>query len=120
MLKIYSGTTNEGSIFTPNDMNNYKDINDFLKDQFVNLTASQLAEIDHMYPEAPERYPGRGNYWATASNLWGEMRYNCPGINLNVAWANRGVKDTWHYQYVPPISLSNPTNNSQLGRKVRC
>lgn len=100
MLISYSGTTNEGSIFTPADMNNYGDINDFLKNQFVKLTTAQLAEIDHWYPQSPERYPKKGDYWATASNLWGEMRYNCPGINLNIAFANRGVKDGWHYQYV--------------------
>jgi carboxylesterase type B len=102
MLTAQSGTTNEGTVFTPNDIKNYGDVNNFLKNNWVKLTASQLAEIDHWYPKA-EQFPGKGEYWRTAANAYGEMRYTCPGLYLNQAFASHGAPNTWHYQYVPSL-----------------
>lgn len=90
-------------------MKNYGDINTFLQNQFTKLTASQLAEIDHLYPKDSATFPGKGEYWRTACNIWGEMRYNCPGINLNTAYASHNVADTWHYHW-DVISETNAKN----------
>jgi len=80
-------------------MNNYDDINSFLKANYIKLTIPQLAEINHYYPQA-EQFPNRGPYWRTAANTYGEMRYNCPGIFLSQSFAapTSGVK-TWQYQW---------------------
>jgi carboxylesterase type B len=75
---IFGDVTNEGTLFTPAGINNYNDVNNFLKNNFVKLTASQLAQIDFMYPKA-ETFAG-GTYWRTAANVYGDMRYTCPGI----------------------------------------
>jgi carboxylesterase type B len=95
---IFGGTTNEGTVFTPTPMNNYNDVNKFLKDQFPKYIDAQLAEIDHWYPKA-ENFGTKGEYWRTAANAWGEIRYNCPGVYLNNVMLAAGHKDTWHYHY---------------------
>ena len=87
---IFGDDTNEGTVFTPSDINNYTQVNTFLKNNFAKLTAAQLAQIDHFYPKA-EQFSGRGAYWRTAANAYGEMRYNCPGIYLSSVATSNGL-----------------------------
>jgi carboxylesterase type B len=92
-----SDDTNEGTIFTPSAINNYTDMNTFLRNNFAKLNASQLAQIDSFYPKA-EQFPSMGTYWRTAANAYGEMRYICPGIYLSSVFPKYGVLDSWNYQ----------------------
>lgn len=108
---IFGGDTNEGTLFTPSSINNYGDLNNFLKNNFVKLTASQLAEINHWYPQA-EKFPGKGDLWRTAANAYGEIRYNCPGLYLNQAYVSHGVSETWHYHW---DVLSDENSKNGLG-----
>jgi len=93
---IFGDDTNEGTIFTPPIINNVTEMNKFLKDNFVKLSTSELAEIDNYYPQAGT-HPGKGAYWKTAANAYGEMRYNCPGIFVSSAIQGQGV-ESWNYQ----------------------
>jgi carboxylesterase type B len=92
------GDTNEGTIFTPANMDNYTQVNNFLKNNFPLLDASQLAAIDHLYPQA-EQFPGRALYWRTAANAYGEMRYNCPSIYISSQFDARGVQNNFQYNW---------------------
>lgn len=89
---IFGDTTNEGTIFTPSTINNYTDMNAFLKNNYCSLTDAQLAQIDAYYPHnSTQVYKGRGAYWRTAADAYGEMRYNCPGINISSSISAAGI-----------------------------
>ncbi len=93
---IFGDDTNEGTIFTPTSTNDVTEMNNFLKDNFVKLSTTELAEIDSYYPQAGT-YSGKGDYWKAAANAYGEMRYNCPGIFVSSAIEGAGV-ESWNYQ----------------------
>jgi carboxylesterase type B len=97
---IFGGVTNEGSIFTPSNINSTDDLHNFLKNNWVKLNSSSMAQVDQYYPKA-EQFPGKGSYWRAASNAYGEMRYNCPGITLNQRYAalNNDSFKSWHYHW---------------------
>ncbi|TVY62708.1 Lipase [Lachnellula suecica] len=102
---IFGDVSNEGTLFTPQgatNFQNYDDVNAFLKNNYVQLNAAQLAQIDHFYPKA-EQFPGQGPYWRTAANAYGEMRYNCPGIFVSYSYPRYGVSQSWnyHWDYLP-------------------
>ena len=94
---IFGSTTNEGTVFTPTNLSSIQDVHDFLRDNFPKLTKSQLAHINILYPKA-EQYPGKGVYWKTGANAYGEMRYNCPGMYISSAIVERGMPSSWNYQ----------------------
>ena len=70
----------------------------FLKDNFVQFNAAQLATIDFLYPKA-QQFNGSGPYWRTAANAYGEMRYICPGIFISSAYPRFGVLESWNYHW---------------------
>jgi hypothetical protein len=84
-----------------------------LKNNFVNLTTSDLTQIDQFYPEA-EQFSGKGDYWRTAANAYGDMRYTCPGINVSSMISSHGNDNNWNYQYalllfiLPHFLLTSP------------
>lgn len=96
---IFGDDTNEGTIFTPSAINNYTDMNQFLKNNFPRLTTGELAELDALYYQNTTTvHPGRGAFWRTAANAYGEMRYNCPGIFVSTALRNASVP-SWNYHW---------------------
>lgn len=94
---IFGDATNEGTIFTFTNISTYDEVNDFLRDQFPLLNETELTIIDSLYPPA-ETFPGDGALWRTASNAYGEMRYNCPGIYLSTRFDQEGVDGNWNYR----------------------
>lgn len=80
-----------------NPMNNYTDVDNFLKNNFPKLTASELAQINFLYPKA-ETFPNAGPYWRTAANAYGDMRYMCPGIWLSTIYDKHGACG-WNYHW---------------------
>jgi carboxylesterase type B len=104
---IFGDDTNEGTVFTPKSISNYTQMNNYLSNNFVKLTASQLAQIDHLYPKA-EQYPDSGPYWRTAANAYGEMRYNCPGIFVSSSIHQAGVPSyNYHWDF---LTVGNQRN----------
>ncbi|KAH9217163.1 Alpha/Beta hydrolase protein [Leptodontidium sp. 2 PMI_412] len=95
---IFGDSTNEGTIFTPSNLSSTLDMHNFLGDNFPKLTEAQLAQIDVLYPKA-EQYPGKGTYWKTGANAYGEMRYNCPGIFISSAIVASGMPSSWNYRW---------------------
>lgn len=95
---IFGDDTNEGTIFTPAGINTSTQFHDFLKNNFVNLTDADLTQIDTFYPEA-EKFPNKGDYWRTAANAYGDMRYICPGINISTMISTHGESQSWNYHW---------------------
>ncbi|CZT49185.1 related to cholinesterase precursor [Rhynchosporium secalis] len=94
---IFGGSTNEGTVFTPKGINSTADMRGFLKENFAKLSEEQLAKIEELYPKA-EQYPGKGEYWKTASNVYGDMRYTCPGIYISERITQAGAQ-SWNYRW---------------------
>jgi carboxylesterase type B len=106
-LTQHSDVTNEGTVFTPKNINNYNDVNNFLKNNFVKLTASQLAQIDHLYPQA-EQFPNAGAYWRTAANAYGDMRYMCPGIWVSTIFDKHALSAwVYHWDIAPQSNIDS-------------
>ena len=93
---IWGDDTNEGTIFTPRNITNRSQANDFLRDQFPALTDSQLDRYGFLY----NFNATVGDvYWHHASKAYGETRYICPGIQLSDNMAKTGQPNVWNYRY---------------------
>ncbi|KAG0649471.1 Pseudocholinesterase [Hyphodiscus hymeniophilus] len=110
LIQDYTAVTNDGTVFTPTNINNYTDVDNFLKNNFPKLVTSQLAEINHLYPQA-QTFPNSGPYWRTTANAYGDMRYMCPGIWLSTIYDSRNAQGwNYHWDVAPQSNL-----NSGLG-----
>ncbi|KAH8119019.1 triacylglycerol lipase [Phellopilus nigrolimitatus] len=95
----FGDVTNEGSIFTSKNLNTTTDMNNFLQNNFPNLTSSMLSNIDVLYPQSTP-VPGYGPYFSAASSAYGEMRYICPGIFVSQEINKfRSPSPNWNYHY---------------------
>lgn len=94
---IFGDDTNEGTIFTPATINSLADMNNFLKDNLPKLNQTQLDQIDNFYPKA-DQYPKKGEYWKSAANVYGDIRYICPGIYINTQFSLHGVSENWNFR----------------------
>jgi len=92
-----SDDTNEGTIWAPSNINSSKAMDDFLKNQFTNLTVSDLQQINTYYPDA-QHFAGKGNFWRAAANAYGEMRYICPGIYISTMISSHGEAASYNYR----------------------
>ncbi|KAJ4419684.1 hypothetical protein N0V85_000902 [Neurospora sp. IMI 360204] len=86
---IFGDDTNGGSGFAPGRINSLGDSNQFIKDQFPAITLSQLDTLNKLYPNPQvSSCPSMGCWRGQAGNVYGEMRYMCPGLYLNDAFDN--------------------------------
>ncbi|THZ72138.1 alpha/beta-hydrolase [Aureobasidium pullulans] len=107
---IYGDDTNEGTVFVPANTSSIGESNTFLKDQFPLLTTPQLKQINALYPNnASNVFPNSGAWWRQASDAYGELRYNCPGINVSDIYAATfSRKDIWNYHWdvIDPVAAA--------------
>ncbi|KAL8842053.1 MAG: hypothetical protein Q9170_000656 [Blastenia crenularia] len=96
---IYGDATNEGTIFAPRNISTPEESVDWIQAQFPLLNTTQKHYITKSYPPSNEKWPKTGKYWRSASDAYGELRYICPGIFLNNAYASHNVKGNWNYHY---------------------
>ncbi|KFY13202.1 hypothetical protein V492_03426 [Pseudogymnoascus sp. VKM F-4246] len=107
---IFGSVTNEGTLFTPPKTDNVTDMTNFLKDNFGKLTTDQLNHIVSLYPQDKIEYPGKGAWWRTAADAYGELRYNCPAHFMNQMFENHtDGSSNWHYLWdvVPPVHIKS-------------
>jgi carboxylesterase type B len=107
---IYGDDTNEGTVFVPVNTSTQGESNTFLKDQFPLLTTDQIRNINLLYPNnASNQFPNSGAWWRQASDQYGELRYNCPGINVSDIYAatfNRKDIYNYHWDVIDPPSAA--------------
>ena len=77
-------------------------MDNFLKNNFVNLTASNLEQVNSFYTDG-EQFPGKGTFWRAAANAYGEMRYICPGIYISSMISSHGEAASYNYRLVDPF-----------------
>jgi len=82
-------------------------MNTFLKNQFPQVTETQLSKIDSLYPKA-EQFAGKGRFWRATANAYGDMRYMCPGLFLSEIYANASLP-SWNYRY----NVEDPSQMAQ-------
>jgi carboxylesterase type B len=100
-----SDVTNEGTVFTPKNINNVSDVNNFLQDNFPKLTTSDLTQINNLYPQA-EKFPNAGAFWRTAANAYGDMRYMCPGIWISTIFDKHEAQGwLYHWDIAPQFNI---------------
>ncbi|KAM7200173.1 Alpha/Beta hydrolase fold [Naviculisporaceae sp. PSN 640] len=118
---IVGDDTNGGTIFAPKNTSSLAMSNQFIKNQFPYITLAQLARLNELYPN-PEsvdraafanasgtwkRKGGKednqnmiwGSWWHQLSNVYGEMRYMCPGLFLNSVLRKYGVNVSYAYRW---------------------
>ncbi|KAI5118841.1 hypothetical protein M0805_006161 [Coniferiporia weirii] len=102
---VFGDDTNEGTIFTPTNLNTTSDMNNFLLDNFPNMTSSMLETVDATYPESSQ-FPNHGAFYFAAATVYGEMRYICPGIFVSTEINRfRSPLPNWNYHY----NVTDPT-----------
>ncbi|KXJ86433.1 Alpha/Beta hydrolase protein [Microdochium bolleyi] len=80
---IFGDDTNEGTGFAPQTAASQSDSHAFFRAQFPAVTDAQLTVLDELYPNANQSTcPNAGCWWRQAADLYGETRYNCPGLFL--------------------------------------
>ena len=81
-------------------------MDNFLIDNFINITSDALDTINELYPQSIQP-ANHGAFFWNAALAYGELRYNCPGIFLSTAinnFSNPG--QSFNYQYVPFVDYS--------------
>lgn len=99
MPVIFGDDTNGGTVFVPSNTSTLQQSNMFLKNQFPYLTLSDFSTLNDLYPNPNDTCPGTGCYWRQASDVYGEGRYMCPGLNISSAFVAAGVADSWAYRW---------------------
>ncbi|KAI2627853.1 alpha/beta-hydrolase [Hypoxylon sp. NC1633] len=96
---IFGDDTNGGTTFTPRDTSTLDQSKQFLLQQFPYLSETQLDTIESEYPNPNDTCPNTGCYWRQVSNVYGDMRYMCPGLYISSAITNHGIGASYNYRY---------------------
>lgn len=108
---IYGDDTNEGTVFAPKNTSSLAQSNTFLQSQFPDLTLQQLSKLNELYPvEGTPSFPNAGRYWRQISDVYGDMRYTCPGIYVSGTLANQSTPN-WNYRWnvIDPVAAAEGT-----------
>lgn len=95
---IFGSVANEGSIFAPDDTETIEECDTFLNDTWPKLTGEQLETIHSMYNDN-ETFPDSGALWRLTSDIYGDIRYACPGTFISSMYTEYGSPNTWQYRY---------------------
>ncbi|KAI2469061.1 alpha/beta-hydrolase [Annulohypoxylon bovei var. microspora] len=106
---IFGDDTNGGTVFTPQATSTLAESEQFILDQFPNITQAQLQKIATLYPNPNDTCPSSGCYWRQVSNVYGDMRYMCPGLYISTAMTKYGVGNSYSYRY----NVEDPTQIAQ-------
>ena len=94
---IFGDDNDEGTVFTPHHIGTTSQSRIFIKNNFPNITSSQLDKYSDMY--GFENDTDASDYWKKASTAYGETRYNCPGIHLSQLVTQNGNDKVWNWRY---------------------
>ncbi|EPE31258.1 alpha/beta-Hydrolase [Glarea lozoyensis ATCC 20868] len=108
---IFGACSNEGTTFTPKNLANQSEIDNFMKNNYPKLTEEDLATAASLYPvpDKPE-YPDSTQFWRPLADMYGHMRYNCPGLYMSGSYPRVGGMNTsWSYRWdvARPANLAN-------------
>ena len=95
---IFGTDTNEGTTFVPRNTTTRTGQDTFLRAQFPNITAEQLDKLDSMYTNPNQTCPNTGCLWRKTSDIYGDLRYGCPGVYASAKYAAAGLA-SYNYRY---------------------
>ncbi|KAF2787323.1 alpha/beta-hydrolase [Melanomma pulvis-pyrius CBS 109.77] len=95
---IFGDTTNEGLMFTPPNINSLQKSEQFIVDQFPNIDRADKIRIRSVWP-GPLNFIFDPQWRNVASDIYGHIRYICPGLNISHAYAENGSVPTWQYRW---------------------
>ena len=98
LLILYSADSNDGTIFTPTNLNSTADMDNFLLDNWNRLDNKSLSVINGFFPVS-DQFPSHGQDFFNAATAYGEMRYSCFGIlaSRHASRVNK-PKTSWLYR----------------------
>ncbi|KAI0689779.1 triacylglycerol lipase [Cytidiella melzeri] len=105
---IFGADNNDGTVFTPTDLNTVEDMDNFLLDNWNLLNQTSLDVINNFYPVS-DQFPNHGEFYFNAATAYGELRYACFGIlasrdcrKFNTA----GTTWLYHYNVQDPAEIA--------------
>ena len=105
---IFGDDTNGGATFAPRNTSTLAESNQFMKDNFPSLTLVDFNIIDQRYPDTGERFPGAGAFYRQASNIYGDLRYTCPGLFCSKSYARFGQRSyNYRYNVLDPANVAS-------------
>ncbi|CAI6265465.1 unnamed protein product [Periconia digitata] len=95
---IIGDTTNEGLGFTGKSVMSKKLAYTFIADQFPSLDPKDQEAVQAVWggPKDANKDPSWRN---TAADIYGHIRYNCPGLNFSASFAENGTAPTYQYRW---------------------
>lgn len=91
---ILGSSHTEGTIFAP-QANNTNDLQSFLSAQFPLLNSSDFRQIETLYADIPQTYPGvtqhESAYYYKTATAYGDSAFNCPAIQYAEAFSKAGI-----------------------------
>ena len=94
---IIGDTTNEGLTFTSKSVTSSEKAYSFVTDQFTNIDAQDQKEIANVWPGPTD---STDSQWRNvAADIYGHIRYICPGLNFSSAYEEQPSVSTWQYRW---------------------
>ncbi|KAF2866219.1 Alpha/Beta hydrolase protein [Massariosphaeria phaeospora] len=95
---IFGDDTNEGLVFTPKTVTSLNRAQQFITDQFPNLDNQERDMIRDVW-QGPRDTDSDPRWQNLASDVYGHIRYTCPGLNISSAYADDGSAPTYQYRW---------------------
>lgn len=92
---IFGDATNEGSIFTPRNIVSAARAQQFIADQFPDVSWQKIVDV-WKGPANSNQDPAWRIY---ASDVYGSIRYICPNLNMSATYALNNTYPTWQYRW---------------------
>jgi len=95
---IIGDSTNEGLSFTSKTVSSLQEAYEFVSDQFTNMDHQDQQKIQTVWP-GPSNHTEDERWRDIAADIYGHIRYQCPGLNFSSTMAEKGVQPTYQYRW---------------------
>ncbi|KAF2847201.1 triacylglycerol lipase-like protein [Plenodomus tracheiphilus IPT5] len=92
---VFGDSTNEGINFTPKSIVSLPRAQQFILDQFPNVSWKKIAEVW----KGPADITQDPRWRTLASDVYGHIRYTCPNLNMSATYATNNTHPTWQYRW---------------------
>ncbi|EMD95913.1 hypothetical protein COCC4DRAFT_122616 [Bipolaris maydis ATCC 48331] len=94
---IFGTATHDGVIFTPQNVVSLAKAESFLIDNYPGMKWSAISRI---WGSETDIAAGNTNGWrAVTADIYGAIRYDCPGLNISATFSSDKEHSTWHYRW---------------------
>ncbi|XP_014562770.1 hypothetical protein COCVIDRAFT_83713 [Bipolaris victoriae FI3] len=94
---IFGTATHDGINFTPQNVVSVAKAESFLTDNYPGMKWSTISRI---WGSDTAIAAGNSDRWrAVTADIYGAIRYACPGLNISATFASDKEHSTWHYRW---------------------